>query len=149
MKSTIFFLVATVVLRGQQAPTPEEDLARVQSEPNLEKRARLALDNAEEALKQAREIYAKGDNDALKSRLEEVQGSVELADNALKQTGKSPSRSPKQFKQAELRTEDLLRKLDGFREQMSLADRKLADDVLAAIQKIHDAWLEGLMGKKK
>jgi predicted nuclease with TOPRIM domain len=149
MKSTIFFLVATVVLRGQQAPTPAEDLARVQSEPNLEKRARLALDNAEEALKQAREIYAKGDNDALKSRLEEVQGSVELADNALKQTGKSPSRSPKQFKQAELRTEDLLRKLDGFREQMSLADRKLADEVLAAIQKIHDAWLEGLMGKKK
>lgn len=142
-------LFAAWAVFGQVAGTPEENLARVQSEPNLEKRAHLALDNAEDALKQAREDYAKGDDTATNHRLEEVQRSVELADSSLKQTGKNPSRSPKQFKQAELRTRDLLRKLDGFREQMSVADRKMADDVTSTVQKIHDAWLEGIMGKKK
>jgi hypothetical protein len=148
MKAAIFLFTAWALL-GQPAGTPEEDLARVQSEPNLEKRAHFALDNAYEALKQAREDYAKGDDTAAKSRLEEIQRSVELADISLKQTGKNPSRSPKHFKTAELRTGDLLRKLDGFREQMSVADRKVADDVASAVQKIHDAWLEGIMGKKK
>jgi len=148
MKLTIVLFAACAVL-GQTAGTPEEDLARIQSEPNLEKRAHLALDNAEEALKQARENYAKGDDAGTKSRLEEIQKSVELADSSLKQTGKNPSRSPKHFKTAELRTRDLLRRLDGFREQMSVADRKMADDVASTVQKIHDAWLEGIMGKKK
>jgi hypothetical protein len=148
MKLATVLFVACAVL-GQAPGTPEEDLARVQSEPNLEKRAHLALDNAEDALKHAREDYAKGDDTATNQRLEEVQKSVELADSSLKQTGKNPSRSPKHFKQAELRTRDLLRKLDGFREQMSVADRKMADDVTSTVQKIHDAWLEGIMGKKK
>ncbi len=143
----LLFCAWTVV--GQPAGTPEEDLARVQSEPNLEKRAHAALDNAEEALKQARENYAKGDETATESRLEEIQKSVELAESSLKQTGKNPSRSPKHFKEGELRTRELLRKLDGFREQMSVADRKMADDVASTVQKIHDAWLEGIMGKKK
>jgi hypothetical protein len=148
MKFATVLFAAWAVL-GQVPGTPEEDLARVQSEPNLEKRAHAALDNAEDALKQAREDYAKGDDRATNSRLEEVRRSVELADSSLKQTGKNPSRSPRHFKQAELRTGELLRKLDGFREQMSVTDRKMVDDVTSAVQKIHDAWLEGIMGKKK
>jgi hypothetical protein len=82
-------------------------------------------------------------------RLEEVQQSVELAETSLNQTGKNPSRSPKHFKQAELKTRDLLRKLDGFRHEMSVADRAVADRVVDAVQKIHDALLDGIMGKKK
>jgi hypothetical protein len=148
MKFTIVLFAAWAAL-GQLAGTPDEDLARVQSEHNLEKRAHLALDNAEEALNQARQDYAKGAEAAANSRLEEMRRSVEMADSALKQTGKNPSRSPKHFKTAELRTRDLLRKLDGFREQMSVADQKIADDAMSAIQGIHDAWLEGIMGKRK
>lgn len=148
MKFAIFLFAACVLL-GQAPGTPEEDLSRVQSEPNLEKRAHLALNNAEEAFKQARDEYTKGDDAAVKSRLEETQRSVEVADTSLKQTGKNPSRSPKHFKEAELRTRELLRRLDGFREQMSVADRKLLDDVESSVQRIHDAWLEGIMGKKK
>lgn len=148
MKFATLLLAAWAVV--SQAPgTPEEDLARVQSEPNPEKRAHLALDNAEDALKQAREDYAKGDMAAAKSRLEEMQRSVELTDSSLKQTGKNPSRSPKHFKLAEVRTRELLRKLDGFREQMSVADRKMTDEAASTVQKIHDAWLDGIMGKNK
>jgi hypothetical protein len=147
MRFTVFLLAIGTVL-GQPAP-PDGDLARVEAEPNLEKRAHAALDNADDALKQAREAYAKGDDGAATARLDEVQRSVELADSALKQTGKNPSRSPKHFKQAEMRTRDLLRKLDGFRDQMSVADRAAAERVVEAVQKIHDAWLDGIMGKKK
>ena len=147
MKLAILFLAPLLAAAQKSSGAPADDLARLQSEPNLEKRARAALNNAEEALKQAREAYKNGDT--AESRLEEVEQSVALADSTLKQTGKNPSRSPKHFKYAELRTRDLLRKLDGFRDDMSVADRPVIERVIATVQKIHDALLEGIMGKKK
>jgi hypothetical protein len=149
MKLAILFLAALLAAGQKSSEAPADDLARLQSEPNLEKRAHAALNNAEEALKQARDAYTSGETSAAESRLEEVEQSVELADNTLKQTGKNPSRSPKHFKYAELRTRDLLRKLDGFRDDMSVTDRPALDRVIATVQKIHDALLEGIMGKKK
>jgi hypothetical protein len=149
MKLAILFLVPLLAAAQKSSGAPADDLARLQSEPNLEKRAHAALDNAEEALKQARDAYTNGDIAAAESRLEEVAQSVELADSALKQTGKNPSRSPKHFKYAELRTRELLRKLDGLRDDMSVVDRPVVDRVIAAVQKIHDALLESIMGKKK
>ena len=149
MKLAILFLAPLLAAGQKSSEAPADDLARLQSEPNLEKRAHAALNNAEEALKQARDAYTSGETSAAESRLEEVEQSVELADNTLKQTGKNPSRSPKHFKYAELRTRDLLRKLDGFRDDMSVADRPALDKVIATVQKIHDALLEGIMGKKK
>ena len=109
----------------------------------------MALDNADDALKHARDAYDKGDNEAMPARLQEVERSVELAESSLKQTGKNPSRSPKHFKYAELKTRDLLRKLESFREGMSVADRPALDRVIGTVQKIHDALLEGIMGKNK
>jgi hypothetical protein len=109
----------------------------------------MALDNADDALKQARDAYDKGDNDAVTARMQEVEQSVELAESSLKQTGKNPSRSPKHFKFAELKTRDLLRKLESFREAMSVADRAVADHAIGTVQKIHDALLDGIMGKNK
>jgi hypothetical protein len=149
MKLAILFLAPLLAAGQKSSEAPADDLARLQSEPNLEKRAHAALNNAEEALKQARDAYTSGDTAAAESRLEEVEQSVELADSTLKQTGKNPSRSPKHFKYAELRTRDLLRKLDGFRDDMSVADRPVVERVIAAVQKIHDELLEGIMGKKK
>jgi len=148
MKLAILFL-APLLAAAQSSESPADDLARVQSEPNLEKRAHAALANADEALREERDAYGSADNAAAESRLEEVERSVELADSSLKKTGKNPSRSPKQFKYAELRTRELLRKLDGFRDDMSVADRPVLDRVIATVQKIHDALLEGIMGKKK
>lgn len=148
MKLALLLVIPALVL-GQSAGSPADNLARIQAEPNAEKRARLALDNADEALKLARDAYSSGDSADAAVRLEEVQQSVELADSSLKQTGKNASRSPKNFKTAELRTRGLLRKLEGFREQMSVADRAVADRVVAEVQKIHDGLLEAIMGKKK
>ena len=149
MKIAILFLAPLLAAAQKSSGGPAGDIARLQAEPNLERRAHAALDNAEEALKRARDAYTSGDTAASESGLEEVGQSIELTDSTLKQTGKNPSRSPKHFKYAELRTRALLRKLDGFRDDMSVADRPALDRVIATVQKIHDAWLEGIMGKKK
>ncbi len=126
------------------------DLEAVKAEPNLEKRAGLALDNAERALKSAQDAYlADGDMKQVGASLQEVSTSVELAYDSLLQTHKNPSRSPKYFKKAEIETRELLRRIDDFRGQMSVDDRDPLDKVRAVIQKVHESLLQGIMGGKK
>jgi len=144
-----FCAVALAGTPDKPLGSPEEDLSRLESEPHLEKRARGALDNAEDALKEAQNAYKKADVSATDARLREVQQSVEIVDVSLKQTGKNPSRSPKNFKHAEMKTRGLLRRLDGFREQMSVVDRPMIEPVIAKVQQVHDALLDGIMGKRK
>jgi monoamine oxidase len=142
-------LLLPLLVTGAPQGTPADDLARIQAEPHPDKRAHLALDNAGDALKQARDTYDKGDNEGMAALVQEVERSVELAESSLKETGKNPSRSPKHFKYAELKTRELLRKLASFREGMSVADRPALDRAIGTVQKIHDALLDGIMGKKK
>lgn len=120
------------------------------SEPNLEKRSRLALDNADQAYQAARSAYGAGNTDAVTAALHEVQESVEVAYASLQATGKDPRKSPKWFKKAEMETRDLLRRLDSFRDAMSFDDRSSVDPIKAKVQQVHDELLMGLMeGKHK
>lgn len=139
--------VALFALQLLAAPA-SADLNKAKSEPNLEKRSDLALNNAADALKTARKAYDKGDNAAVATAIAEVQDSVELAYDSLKQTGKNPRSHPKWFKKAEIGTRDLLRRMDSFQQSMSYADQKLLDPA-SSIQKIHDELLEGLMDEKR
>ena len=125
------------------------DLERAKAETNLEKRSKLALENADDALKAARDSYKSGDVRATADSLKQVQESVELANTSLSETGKNPRKSPKWFKRAEIATRDLLRKLDGLEQEMSYNDRGVIKEVKARIQKIHDDLLIGLMEGKK
>lgn len=143
-------LAASLIPLLLALPLGAADLDAVKAEPNLEKRARLALDNATVAFKAAQDAYMqKGDLKLTTAALDEVAQSVGLAYESLNQTGKNPRRSPKHFKYAEIRTRDLLRRLTDFREQMSALDRDDIDKVRAAVQKVHDDLLVGIMGKKK
>ncbi len=126
------------------------DLAAAKAEPNLEKRAKLALDNANAALKAAQDAYQKtGDVQQTDASLNEVSESVQFAFDSLKQTGKNPSKSPKHFKNAEIVTRELLRQLTDFREQMSALDRDGIDKARTSIQSVHDELLAGIMSGKK
>ncbi len=125
------------------------DLAGVKSEPNLEKRSDRALDYANAALDAARDAYNKGDYDASKADLEEVGASVDLAYEALEKTGKDPRRDPKWFKRAEMRTRELLRRLEGLRETFSFYDRPSVETVRDHISVIHDNLLQAIMSKRK
>ena len=125
------------------------DLASVKAEPNLERRARKALENADQALKAAQEAYRNGDAKQTEAAFDELSESVVLANDSLKQTGKNPRRSPKHFKNAEIKTRALLRRLEDFRPQMSPDDRDALDKAQAAIQKVHEELLTGIMGEKR
>ena len=124
------------------------DLASVKSEPNLEKRSELALTNANTALDSARDAYGQGDLDKTQANLDEVLDSVDIAYQALSDTGKDP-RKDRFFKRAELRTRELIRRLEGLGQTMSIADRGTVDKVRDRVSQIHDNLLKGIMSKKK
>jgi hypothetical protein len=135
-------VLAAGMLRG--------DLQQIKAEPNLEKRSMLALDHAFDALTQARDAYAKGENAQVEKWAGEIRESVELAQASLHETGKDPRKRPKWFKRAEGSTRDLLRRLDSFQQSMDLTDRPLLDAVKAKVQQVHDDLLEGVLeGKQK
>jgi hypothetical protein len=125
------------------------DLAGVKSEPNLEKRSERALDYANLALDAARDAYGRGEFDQCQAQLEEVGASVDVAYEALSQTGKDPSRNPKFFKRAELRTRELLRRIEGLLQTVSYADRETVQKVHERVSMVHDNLLEGIMSKRK
>jgi hypothetical protein len=125
------------------------DLTAIQSEPNLERRSERALDNANLALDAARDDYNSGNYDKSQSELREVRDSVELAYQSLSDTGKDPRKDPKFFKRAELRTRELLRRLEGVGQGMSQIDRGTLDKVRERISEVHDNLLNGIMSKKK
>jgi hypothetical protein len=80
----------------------------------------------------------------------ELQESVDLAWESLESTGKNPRKSPRWFKQAEIETRNLLKKLETLQHDMSFEDRAVLDNAKAHLQKVHDDLLTGLMeGKNK
>ena len=141
MAVALLALLAALPLRA--------DLAAARAEPNLEKRARMALDNATSAFKAAQNAYNKGEMNETQALVEEVSASVTLAYESLKQTGKNASRDPRHFKSAEIRTRQLLRQMSDFRQQMSALDRDGIERAHAIVQKVHDDLLSAIMGVKK
>ncbi len=126
------------------------DLDQARAEPNLEKRARLALENASSELEAARSAYEKDNMAAVSAAAAQLQESVDLAFTSLNDTHKDPRKSPKWFKYAEIQTRNLLRKLDTFQHDMSFQDRPMLDKAKDDIQQVHEKLLLGLMeGKPK
>ena len=125
------------------------DLAAIKSEPNLEKRSERALDYANQALDAARDAYTRGEFEQTQAQLEEVGASVDVAYQALEQTGKDPRRNPKFFKRAELRTRELLRRLEGLLQIVSYSDREPVERIHDRVAAVHDHLLEGIMSKGK
>jgi hypothetical protein len=142
--------LALAALWGLASPALRADLQAAMAEKNLEKRSKLALENAQAAFQDARAAYQQGDMDKTRAAIHEVQESVELAYQSLKDTHKNPRKSPKWFKNAELVTRDLLRRLDTFDHDMSYDDRPILKPLTEKVQQVHDDLLLGLMeGKPK
>jgi hypothetical protein len=125
------------------------DLSGIKSEPRLEKRSQLALQFADSELDSARDLYKKGDLDACRSALGEVEAGVQLSYDSLMATGKDPRRNAKPFKDAEKATRQILRRLDNLSDLMSAFDRSAVEPTERTIADIHDKLIMGIMGKKK
>jgi transposase-like protein len=125
------------------------DLAGIKSEPKLEKRSELALQYADASIDAARDAYRKGDLDASRAALGEVEAGVQLSYDSLMATGKDARRNSRPFKEAEKATRQILRRLDSLSDLMSALDRSAVEPAQHAVSDIHDKLITGIMGKKK
>jgi hypothetical protein len=124
------------------------DLASVKAEPDPNHRSELALLNADDKLLAARQAYQMGDEGMERAALQEVEDSVVLCYSALEQTHGAP-RNSRYYKRAELKVSSLMRRLAGFRDEVSFDFRAQVEGVLKKVSDIHDDLLTDIMSKKK
>lgn len=124
------------------------DLAAIKLEPNLERRSERAMDNATIAMDLARDASTAGETAKVKAELEELGASVDLAYQALVESGKSARRNPKFFKRAELKTRELMRRMNGLALAVDSDDRPFVESVEGRVSKVHDDLIRDIMQKK-
>jgi hypothetical protein len=125
------------------------DLDSARNEPNLERRSELALVNAGTAMDAARDTYKAGEIGKAQTALDEVGASVDLSYDALVEAGKDPRKHPKFFKSAELKTRELLRRLEDMTRAVNMEDRAMVVKVRDSVSEVHDKLLSGIMTKRK
>ncbi len=123
-------------------------LDTVKSEPDLNRRSELALMNADQKIDEARQAYQEGNEAAEKADIQEVAESVTLCYQALEKVRGEP-RKNKYYKRAELKVSALMRRLSGFRDEVSFDFRANVDDALKRLSDIHDELLSDIMSRKK
>lgn len=124
------------------------DVTAVKSEPDPEKRSELALVNADHQIDEARKAYMAGDPKGEQVALDEVSESVTLCYDALEHTHTAPRKS-KYYKRAELKVQELIRRLSGLRDEVSFESRQAVERVLNTVTNIHDQLITDIMSKKK
>jgi len=117
-------------------------------QPNLEQQARLSLDKADKALAEAKSAYANHDLELTRKLVETMLTEVEAAEKSLADTRKDARRSPKQFKFGEMRTREMLKRIDSLENDMDIDERAFVAEAKVKVQAIHDEWLLGIMGAK-
>jgi hypothetical protein len=131
------------------APPAPASLDQVKAEPNAEHRARLAVDYAGVAERNAEAAYAKGDAESTSAELKNVVESFHAAEEAFVASHKTPGRNPGPYKYAEMRSREVLIRLNDLEHKMDAEEREAVAGIIAKVQEIHDAWFEGIMGRTK
>lgn len=137
---TLFLLFAV--------PVPSS-LEQVKADSNPEHRARAAIDYAALAEKNAEAAYARGEMESVAAQLRNVEESMDVAQESFVASRKTPGRNPGPYKYAEMRSRELLIRLSDLELKMDTVERSDIARVKTKVQEIHDAWFEGIMGRKK
>ena len=136
-------------VNGLAAPPAPPTFDQIKADANAERRARSAIDFALSAERDAEAVYSSNDLTMLGERLKTVQEAMELAQSSLEASHKTPGRNPAPYKYAELKSKELLGRMSDLGKKMDSEERGIIDAPIARIQEIHDAWFEGIMGRKK
>ena len=137
---------ATLILTAASALYA--DLTKAKAEPNLERRARLALDNASLQFRAAVGADKTGDWAGTKQALAELSESVDLAYDSLRATGRNP-RNSGHHKNFEIKTRSLLKSLEDFRRRLDFEQREELAPFVEHLQKLHDEVLQSILEPKK
>jgi len=124
------------------------DLGSVKSQPDLNKRSELALENADHAIDEARKASQAGDDKAMQAALSEIDDSVALCYQSLEETHTTPRKS-RFYKRAELRVSALLRRLSTLRDEVGYETRPAVEGVIKKLSDVHDQLLSEIMSRKK
>ena len=138
-------LVILTVVTGSLVLGGELDAIR--KEPDLLQRSEHAIDYADTALKQARELAAKGESAKAPALIDEVADACELALQALRETGKRPGKLSRYYKKGEIRTRDYTRRLEALIQALNYEDRAKAEPFQTRLQAAHEEFLLGVMSK--
>jgi hypothetical protein len=144
----MLFLLFALPVEAQQPPPPA-DIEAVKAEPRPDRRYAKALEYGSAQIDVARKSYQEGPLEKFQPALDNVLLAVQLCNDTLRGTGKNPSKSPRDFKRAELKMREMIRRLQGVEELVAVDDRAAVTKVRARIQTIHDELLLDIMGRKK
>jgi len=140
-------LIWSVLLFFASANGPTLDQVRADNNP--EHRAKAAVEYAALAERAAEAANDSGDQTRLTTDINNMVEAMELARDSFTAAGKTPNRQPGTFKGVELLSHQLLHRLADLQNKMDLDQKPMLDGPIMKIQEIHDAWFEGIMGKKK
>ena len=87
--------------------------------------------------------------ESVAAELKNVEESMDAAQESFVASRKTPGRNPGPYKYAEMRSRELLIRLGDLEQKMDTGERSDIARVKAKVQEIHDAWFEGIMGRKK
>jgi len=124
------------------------DIGAVKAEPDLEKRSEVALANADRQMDAARKAYDAGDQQAMLAAIGELSESAEVSYDALQHAHTEPHKS-KYYKRAELQLKALIRRVTGFRDEVSFESRAPVEAALKKVSDIHDDIIADIMRRKK
>jgi len=142
------FSAALLVVSLLWAPPARADLARARAEPNLTRRARLAMDNAEQQLRAASAADKRGEWPAAAAALAALRESVDLAYESLKQGVRNP-RNSRHYKNLEVRLRGVIKRLDEFRNTLDFEERERLAPLVEHLRQVHDEVLQSIMAPKK
>lgn len=83
-----------------------------------------------------------------KQELDKAAGEVEKVLQILEDTGKPPYKNAKHYKKAELKTREILRRIDTLLRDAGVDERESLQSAHGRVQKVHEKLLEGVMMKK-
>jgi len=136
----------TILLLAAGVATAQTDSVKTQPDPN--KRAELAVDQADRDLGVAREDWRNGDWNAALSALDEVKQSAELANTSLGETTQPP-RNNRHYKNVEVKFSNLIRKVDAFRLEVDYEQREAVNRIETRLQELHEHILDAVMTKRR
>ena len=142
---TLLIYPALLLFAVASPPT----LDQVRADPNPEHRAKAAVDYAAIAERAAESANDSGDAAGFGQQIANMVAAMELARDSFTSAGKTPLRQPGSFKSVELRSHDILHRLADLRQKLDADQRDLLDGPIMKVQEIHDAWFDGIMGKRK
>ncbi len=83
-----------------------------------------------------------------KQELDKAAGEVEKVLQILVDTGKPPYKNAKHYKKAELKTREILRRIDTLLRDAGIDEREALQSAHDRVQAVHEKLLEGVMMKK-